>query len=294
MDICLTSDCDLRSSTIGHLHRHVMRNHDAGEDEPRPRVDLPMVAAVNSPEPLPTTVTTVELITQPAFGTSHRTERYQELAHAKVLKMCIAPPNPELQVVHPPHMLEAIGNEDESLAVTREASTRPKEWKSVEGESEVESEVPVEEILVEAIEMDDDATPVQDKPRKRKRVSPPAPASKPAMARRTGGQLSTPRSSQRVAAQRTPQAIKVKVEPVRFSRRQMGRRTGPVASPIPVSDEDDPMPPKKDKGKGRARAPPLPAATSVARRRSHRGKRAFADCIEVPRIDTSGYTWIEV
>ncbi len=277
-----------------------MRNHEDGLDQPRPRVDSPPEYVLPMLEPLPASVTTVQLTTLPASGKSYRSERYQEMAHAKVQKMCIAPPNPEINIVHPPHMLETLEDEESgSLAATREASLRPEERRDEEGESEVESEEPIEEILLEfEVDDDEDATPVPEpvpEPLKRKRVSPPEPANKRAMAKRTGGAAALPltaRSSQRGAVQRTPQ-VKVKTEPVRFSERQTARRTGPVASPIIVSDDEGtPIPRKQDKGKGRARAPPLPNPKPVARRRSRRVKRQFIDCIEVPSVDTSGYQWI--
>ncbi|CAK9781399.1 unnamed protein product [Cutaneotrichosporon oleaginosum] len=279
-----------------------MRNHEDG-DEPRPRVDIAPEVALTAVEPLPATVTTVELMIQPALGRTYKLERFQDLAHAKVLKMCIAPPNPEIHILHPPHMLEAIGDEDDSLAAAREGSTRegsaqPEEESGVEGESELESEVgtqtSIEEIVLETMEVAD-ATPAPEK-QKRKRASTGNVANKRTMARRTGGTAlqSTPRSSQRVAAQQT---LQIKSEPVHYNQPQRARRTGPVASPIIVSDDEgSPMPPKQSKGKGKARAPPLPKIRAVPRRRSTRGgvKRALLDCVEVPRIDTSEYKWLEM
>ncbi|BEJ15926.1 hypothetical protein CspHIS471_0505310 [Cutaneotrichosporon sp. HIS471] len=277
--VCPYEDCDLRSSTISHLHRHVVRNHEDG-DQPRPRVDCPSEAALSPPEALPASMATVELTILPALGKSHRTERYQELAHAKVLKMCVAPENPEIHVVHPPHMLEVIGNEDENMAESREASSQGGKRGDTEEETEEEREKPSEEILLQV-----EAAIVQEPlQRKRRDASLPGPegGNKRAMARRTGGDPVTPRSSQRVAAQR-----KVKAEPVRFTRRQTARRTGRVASPISVSDGSSP--PSNDNGKGRTGAPPLADSKPVEWGRSGRGQRMIIDCIEVPRIDTSGY-----
>ncbi|BEI92917.1 uncharacterized protein CcaverHIS019_0505450 [Cutaneotrichosporon cavernicola] len=274
--VCPYEDCHLRSSTISHLYRHVVRNHEDG-DQPRPRVDCPSEAALSPPEALPASIATVELTTLPALGKSYRTERYQELAHAKVLKMCVAPENPEIHVVHPLHMLEVIGNEDENIAETREASPQGGKRGDAEEETEEERETPSEEIvlLVEAAIVQD---PLQ---RKRKDASLPGPdgGTKRAMARRTGGDPVTPRSSQRVATQR-----KVKTEAVRITRRQTARRTGAVGSPIPVSDGSSRG--SKDNGQG-GRGDSK--GVEWARSGRGRGQRMVIECIEVPRIDTSGY-----
>lgn len=179
----LTVECTLRSTSISHLYRHVSRTHDDDGEEPRPRADLPFQPPAGELRPLPHWVTTVELTTQRATGRAHRTERHQEHVHDKVLRMCVAPPEPNIQIIHPPHMMEPLGDEDGSLITTHVATEEgvdaqgeeDADLETEEGmdvDNDVNSEAPqdLEEILIEAVIVDnddddedyDDATPVPD------------------------------------------------------------------------------------------------------------------------------------
>lgn len=149
----LTLECSWRSSSISHLYRHVSRTHDG--EEPRFRVDEMHAPELSQLEALPSHVNTDVLTTPRATGTSCRTQRHQEHAHDKVIRMCIAPENPDITISHPPHMLVVL-DEEESLVTTREPSEGTDGVVGDDGNQDTEGETD------ESMDVDDEGSPELD------------------------------------------------------------------------------------------------------------------------------------
>lgn len=328
-----------------------MRTHDGGE-QPRPRADLPFNPPRLELQPLPDTVTTVELTTRPARGKSHKTERYQEYARAKVQRLCFAPPNPEIHIIHPPHMLQPVGGEEDTLPGTREATREATdagadadnasvqfalddgmdvdEDSGAEDSEAVTEDVVFEEIVVAVedaaipAEREGSSTPRATQSRKRKRESNGPPTRQ--MARRTGARAGVPPG----AGQSTSATTSATTSTTRQNgqaTRHTARRTG--AAPLPAmplsatprtrsgrgmeasSPANGPVRTRSGvkagaengKGKGKGRAQPVqtvgtPSRTTRSGRalgvKAEPGERQFFSHVEVPKIDTSGYRWLEI
>jgi hypothetical protein len=85
-----------------------MKQHDEVTDEPRVRVDRPWRPPFKPLPDLPARIRAADLMTLPVQPEPARSFQRAEWVRKKVEKMCIAGDDPEIHVVHPPHMLEVI------------------------------------------------------------------------------------------------------------------------------------------------------------------------------------------
>jgi len=93
-----------------------MKQHDEITDEPRARVDRPWRPPLKELPPLPNVVRTDELVTLPVRPSIVRTAQRAEWVRNKVGKECFAGPDPEIHIIHPPHMLELLESGNASSA----------------------------------------------------------------------------------------------------------------------------------------------------------------------------------
>lgn len=114
--LCPYEVCGLRSPSLHHLQRHVMKQHDLPDDYPHPLANAAVLEEVNDDDlaPLPDTAYTHELTTQPIAGSWFK-EPKQELLRKKVHDKCYAPDDPDIFHNHPPLMLDGELESDSAL-----------------------------------------------------------------------------------------------------------------------------------------------------------------------------------
>ncbi|KAL1407647.1 hypothetical protein Q8F55_007080 [Vanrija albida] len=112
--LCPYEGCDLRSPSLHHLQRHVMKQHDEPSDYPHPLANAPFRDEFDEADmaPLPGTAYTHELTTQPISGSWFK-EPKQELLRKKVHARCFAPEHPDIFQNHAPLMPD--GESDSAL-----------------------------------------------------------------------------------------------------------------------------------------------------------------------------------
>ncbi|WWD07910.1 hypothetical protein V865_006017 [Kwoniella europaea PYCC6329] len=123
---CPYEACELTSLNISHLSRHVMKQHDSPSDHPVPLANISIPLPPPSPptELLPEIARANELTTQRALGSAHRSAFYNNKVKEKVASHCFAGPDPVIHVVHPPHMLEIVDDEDDVIDSTGKEKKR--------------------------------------------------------------------------------------------------------------------------------------------------------------------------
>lgn len=102
-------------------------------DLPVPLADLsPLPPPPLPDQPLPTEARTDVLTTPPVPGTAPRSAFRQQLVAAKVVENCFAGDDPIMHVEHPPHMLEAVGEEETASEDDDEEDEEAMTWEDVQ------------------------------------------------------------------------------------------------------------------------------------------------------------------
>ncbi|WOO84989.1 uncharacterized protein LOC62_06G008495 [Vanrija pseudolonga] len=114
--LCPYEGCDLRSPSLHHLQRHVLKQHDLPDDYAHPLANRPFREDFDDDElaQLPDTAYTHELTTQPISGSWFK-EPKQELLRKKVHAKCYAPEDPDIFHNHPPLMLDGELESDSAI-----------------------------------------------------------------------------------------------------------------------------------------------------------------------------------